>query len=226
MFAVFLSDKMDPFYQICMSFPNVIFFCVLVLCLFYWLIAVLGLVSIDIFNFDIPDGDAGDGITDLNVMAGIIMKLGLNGVPFIIVLTLISLSGWFISFFGMYSLVPRVPTDLLQFVASVCVFIGSTYLAVVITALIIRPLRPVFIAADQHVETTIIGQVGIVRTGRADKAFGEAEVADGGAGLIVKIPSYKDEVFKKGDRVILLEYHPIENIYKVISEEDFVGHSI
>jgi hypothetical protein len=51
--------------------------------------------------------------------------------------------------------------------------------------------------------------------------FGEATVEDGGAGLIVKVRAFKDEVFARGDKVVLLEYIEAENIYKVISEQEF-----
>ena len=82
-------------------------------------------------------------------------------------------------------------------------------------------MRPIFKAADQEVQKTIVGQVATVRTSYVDENFGEAKLEDGGAGLIVKVRSYADEKFSSGDRVVLLEYSEETNSYKVISEEDF-----
>ncbi|WP_083607943.1 OB-fold-containig protein [Teredinibacter haidensis] len=224
MFAIFFTEAMDPFYAICSSFPTVIFTVLLIFCVLYWVLAVLGLVDIDFLDFDISDDiDLGDELNNLNVMSGLLLKLGLNGVPFTIVMTMIALLGWMISFFVVYFLYPWVPGVILEFLVGIPVLVGSTYLAAMLTAAMIKPLRPIFKSANQQVEKSIVGQIAIVRTGRVDQSFGEATVEDGGAGLIVKIRSYKDETFSRGDHVVLLEYLATENIYKVISENDFIG---
>lgn len=225
MFAILATDKMDVFYGNITSFPTVLFTILLILCFFYWIIAVLGLIDFDFLDFDIPDGDLEVGVNDsldnVNVLAGLLMRLGLHGVPFPIVFSIITLLGWFICYYAVYFLFPFVPGALLEFFVGVPVFVGSLYLAALITAKIIKPLRPIFLAANQEVQKTILGKVAVVRTARVDKTFGEATVEDGGAGLIVKVRSFKDETFARGDRIVLLEYVKEENIYKVISEAEF-----
>ncbi|TVZ39706.1 hypothetical protein P886_4113 [Alteromonadaceae bacterium 2753L.S.0a.02] len=227
MFAVFLTEAMDPFYQICSSFPTVIFTILLFFCVLYWVLAVLGLVEIDALDFDVPEGletaDAGDDLSNLNVMSGLLLKLGLDTVPFTIVLSLVSLIGWMLSFTVVYFLFPLVPTALLRFAVGIPVLVGVFYVSARVVAAILKPFKPIFKAANQQVEKQILGQVAIVRTGRVDAGFGEATVADGGAGLIVKVRPYKDETFQRNDRVVLLEYLAAENVYKVISEADFNG---
>ena len=226
MFALFLSDVMDPFYQICSSLPTILFTIALVLCLLYWLLAVLGLVDLDFLDFDIPEADdlnAGDSLSNLNVLSGVIFKLGLNGVPFMIVLSLISLLGWMLSFSLVFFINPWLPGFVLKLIGGTLIFAASFYLAVMVTAQLIKPLRPIFQSANQEVQKTIVGKVGIVRSGRVDNNFGEAVIEDGGAGLILKVRSYKDEIFQRGDRVVLLEHISPENYYRVISERDFNG---
>jgi len=56
MFAILLSERMDPFYQNISSFPTAIFTFLLAVVTLYWVVAVLGLVDIDVLDFDIPDG--------------------------------------------------------------------------------------------------------------------------------------------------------------------------
>jgi hypothetical protein len=92
-----------------------------------------------------------------------------------------------------------------------------------ITAFIIRPLRPLFKRAQQQTEKYVIGQSAIVRTSVVDNSFGEAILEDGGAGLIFKVRTIGNESFVKGDKVVLLEYIKEKNIYRVVSEEDFSG---
>ncbi len=135
-------------------------------------------------------------------------------------MTLVALIGWFICYYAVHFIYPFVPS-IFEVFAGIGVFISALYLAVMMTAQIIKPLRSFFKQADQQVEKTIIGQVAVVRTGRVDKSFGEATVEDGGAGLVVKVRSYKEEDFARGDRVVLLEYVASENIYKIISESEF-----
>lgn len=213
MFAILLSDKMDGFYSIVTSFPTVIFSVFLIVSIFYWLISFLGVIDIDVL-------DASDGDMGVNGVAGLAMKLGLNGVPLPIIISLVSVSAWFISYYTVHFAYPFIPGFYEPF-AGVTVFVLSLYIATLVTAQVIKPLRKLFKQADQYIEKSIVGQVAIVRTGRVDKSFGEANVEDGGAGLIVKVRSYKDEVFARGDKVVLLEYLESENIYKIISESDF-----
>ena len=101
------------------------------------------------------------------------------------------------------------------------VLAGSRYLAVLVTGQIIKPLRPLFQKAQTQTTKHILGQVAVVRTARVDKDFGEAELEDGGAGLILKVRATGDASFERGDRVVLLEHRPEENVYRVISEEEF-----
>lgn len=223
MFAILFSERMDPFYQICASFPTIIFFALLVFSMLYWILAALGMVDIDILDFDVAEPDAGDSLNNLDIMSGILLKLGLNGVPLTIIITLISLVGWVISFLLVYFIFPWLSEGFVQFAVGILVFFVAGYFAALITAVLIKPLRPLFLTADQQVEKHLLGKVAIVRTGRVDQKFGEANLADGGAGLILKVRSYEDETFKKGDNVVLLEYTPSENTYKVVSEAEFIG---
>lgn len=225
MFAIFLTEAMDPFYQNVTSFPTLLFTILLLLCIFYWLLAVLGVVDLDFLDIGTPDTDVdldvGDGVSSTNLLGGLLLKLGLNGVPLPVVITLISLFGWFICYYTVHLLFGFIPGSLLKFLVGIPVFAGTLFVSSLITALIIKPLRPIFKAANQQVEKVIVGQIAVVRTARVDKNFGEAVVEDGGAGLIVKVRSYNDETFKHGDRVALLEYVQPEHVYRVISEKEF-----
>lgn len=225
MFAIFLSDKMDPFYAVITSFPTVIFSFLLIFCFLYWLVAVLGLIEFDFLDFDIPDNDVdlnpNDSLSNVGVLAGLLMRLGLAGIPFPLILSAISLIGWFICYYICFFAFPFIPGKLLEVVAGIPIFFFVLYSSAWVTGKVFKPLRPIFKAADQDVQKQIVGKIGVVRTTRVDQDFGEANVADGGAGLIVKVRSYKEESFKRGDRVVLLEYDKIGHLYKVIAESEF-----
>lgn len=225
MFAILISDVMDPFYKNITTFPTVIFTFLIALCLIYWLGAVLGMVDLDIFGVEMPDGDADfggdDGLESAGLLAGLFLKFKLTGVPFPIVFSILCMIGWIICYYAVYFIFPFVPGRLLEIIVGVPILICTFYFSALITGRIINPLRPLFKEMEQNVQKKIIGKVAVVRTSRVDGSFGEAKVEDGGAGLIVKVRSFKEEAFERGDRVVLLEYIKEENIYKVISEKEF-----
>ena len=220
MFAILLSKGMDPFYQNISSFPTVIFTFVLAICVLYWLFAVLGVVDIDVLDID-ADFDLGNEATSVNALAGIMLKFGLNGIPVTIILTFLSLFGWLASYYIMHFLSPFIPAGMLHYSFGLLVLFVAFWFSVFLTAIIIVLLRPLFQKVEQQTIKRVLGKTAVVRTSKVTDSFGEAFLDDGGAGLILKVRSSKDKSFVKGDKVVLVEYLENENIYKVISEQDF-----
>lgn len=226
MFALLLHESMNPFYQNISSFPTAIFTVLLAVCTLYWICAMFGLVDIDALDLTSHDGGLGHAhheTIDPDVFAGLLLKLGLNGVPLTIIVSFISLFGWTISYFAVHFLFPLVPDGLLQYVAGIPILIGALFIAATITSVLIRPLRPLFKDATQDTLKLVLGQTAVVRTSHVDEKFGEANLADGGAGLILKVRAAEGQNFSKGDRVVLLEYFKESNTYRVVSEAEFSG---
>jgi hypothetical protein len=228
MFAILLSKAMDPFYHNISSFPTVIFTVLFIICLLYWLIAILGFIDIDFLDMEhFPHGDAATDfhhdLTSADALAGLLLRFGLYGVPLTIIISLIALFGWFFCYYIVHYLFGFIPDGLMHFLAGIPVLAFAFYLAILITSQLIKPLRPLFKKAEQHTVKKILGQIATVRTSRVDNNFGEAILEDGGAGLILKVRTIGDEIFKKNDAVVLLEYLEEKNVYRVISEKDFSG---
>lgn len=229
MFAILLTDNMDPFYQNISSFPTVFFTFFFLVVIFYWLVAVLGLVEIDVLDFDIPDGDGAldmnpdMGLSNANVLAGAMLKFGLYGVPVTIIISFVTLFGWFICYYLVHFLFAFMPDGFMSFLAGIPVLLVSLYVSVMITSVVIKPLRTLFKNSSQDTIKRVLGQSAIVRTSKVDSNFGEAVLEDGGAGLILKVRAEGEITFKKGDRVVLLQYDKVKNVYRVISEAEFNG---
>lgn len=227
MFAILLSERMDPFYQNISSFPTAVFTLLLVLAVLFWAGAVLGFVDLDVLDFDV-DADIGDINADSphtgpDVLAGLLLRLGLTGVPVTVSLSILILVGWIICYYAVYLVNPVIPGRLLEIAVGIPILVGSFYTAAIITAQLIKPLRPLFEKATQETHKQLLGQVAVVRTSRVDREFGEATVEDGGAGLILKVRATGEDTFKKGDRVVLIERTDDASTYRVISEDEFVG---
>jgi hypothetical protein len=224
MFAILLSKGMDPFYQNISSFPTAIFTFILAICVLYWLLAVLGVVDIDMLDID-ADIDLGNEAATPNAMAGVMLKFGLNGVPVTIIISFLSLFGWLASYYSVHYLSPLIPAGegLLYTLFRWVILILAFWFAVLLTAMVVKLLSPFFKKIEQQTFKNILGQSAVVRTSKVTTSFGEAFLDDGGAGLILKVRSSEDQTFSKGDKVVLLEYLEKENFYHVISEQDFTS---
>ncbi len=219
MFAILLSKEMDPFYSIIFSFPTIIYTFLVLLMTLFWSIAVLGLREIEIFDFDI---DA-DSSSSSGVLTGLMLKLGLFGVPFTIILSFLALYGLVICYFMVKFSNTLLPSEALQSAVGLVIFPVSLYFSAKLSAASIKPMRKLFARPPQNISKHIIGQTAIVRSSVVNQNMGEAVLADGGAGLILKVRCQQDQSFKKGDEVVLLQYEANSQIYHVISTTDFLG---
>jgi len=229
MFAIFLTEGMDPFYQNLASYPTVIFSFLLLLVVLYWLVAILGFVEIDVLDFDVPELDGAldinpeSGMSTPGVMGGMMLRYGLAGVPVTIIISFVALFGWLICYYASYFLLSWASSGIIRFVLGSVILIVSMYIAVLVTSWIIKPLRPLFKKAQQETVKRVLGQIAVVRSSRVDSKFGEAILDDGGAGLILNVRASGVDEFKQGDRVVLLEQLEGENAYRVVSENEFNG---
>ena len=229
MFALLLVEDMNPFYQNIASFPTVFFTFVLAVLVLYWIVAVLGIIDIDILDVDMSPADgAFEGSmesngTNVNALAGLLLRYGLVGVPVTIILSFIALFGWLISYYAVHLIFPFAAEGLLRYLVGLPILAGSFYGAVLLTAMAIKPLRRFFQQADQQTTKRVLGQVAVVRTALVDATFGEAELKDGGAGLILKVRATGSLTFARGERVVLLDYSADDNTYRVVSEQEFEG---
>lgn len=218
---------MNDFLLTIVSFPTVIFTIVLGVAVLYWVCAAFGLLEVEILDVDPLNFDgqlhAHAEHSFAETFAGILLRLGLNGVPVTIIITFIAIIGWFVSYYLSYFEWLMFGYGWLRFLIGIPVFIFSLYVAVLVTAQLIKPLRKLFAKTEQFVEKKILGQTAIVRSSKVDSRSGEANFDDGGAGLIVKVRAIGEQQFVRGERVVLLEYRAAEHVYNVISEAEFLG---
>ena len=212
---------MDMFVNNIASFPTAIYTVLLGVLVCYWLSAIVGLVDLDILNMDGLDLNADNGGSDVNALAGLMIRMGLTGVPAIISLSLALLFGWLLSYYIVHYLLMSLSANWLRYLLGIAVLLMTFYLGMLITSYLIRPLRGLFKTAIYETTQHMLGQSVVVRTSRVDNEFGEAVFNNGGADMIVKIRSIDEERFKQGDRVVLFEKIGDGSLYRVMSETEF-----
>jgi hypothetical protein len=209
---------LTEFLNAILAFPTVVYTILLGVVVVYWLFVLLGALDIDLLG----DADLdGHGHADLHLdghghvdghghhhhgdaespggLAGLIQSLGLGGVPVTLTLSVLILAAWGFCL-GALELLgsagwTRVAAPLL-----------SLALAVPVTAVLVRPLRRFYatFAAPSHRD--LLGKLCTITTLRVDERYGQAEVEDGAAGLLVQVRSTDPGRLHRGDRALIFDY--------------------
>ena len=207
---------MTNFLDAAIAYPTMIYTVLLVVVLFYWLLAIVGLVDLESSGLEIEtelqaDADVGD----LGTLAGFLVALGINGVPFSIVVSLMVLLSWMFScLFGMW-LLPLVPTAPLGAVAGTAVLILCPLLALPLTARLIRPMRGLFVTHTAISNHSLVGSSCKVLTGHVDEKFGRAEVSTRGTGVNIAVWAETPNDLVKGSVARIIEYDPARQRYLI-----------
>lgn len=109
------------------TYPTAIFTGMVMFVTLYWLVSLIGMADMD--AVEIGDvGDVGDvsemgDIADIGFFSGILLRFGLYGVPFVVILTSISLIGWVLSYLYSSFLNQHFPSGVLHYVFGTGAFI-------------------------------------------------------------------------------------------------------
>ena len=205
------------------GYPTGIYTILVGVMLVFWLFAILGAIDIDIVSFDTDIEFDTDFDVDGEVpgFVGLLHTLGLTGVPFTIVLTALFFLAWVFTYIFSAYVIPFVPGDILKIVAGTAALVGSFLLAVPITSKVVAPLRKLSLENTGKANKDFLGARCIVTSQTIDDTFGQGEIQNSGAGLIVRIRASVPNNIKKGDIVRPISYEKEDNLYHVITHQEF-----
>ncbi len=211
---------MIEFLQTCLSFPTLGYSILLAFCVVYWLLAMTGLFDVDAVDGMLVDSGHGSDIGDTAASAGVLARLGLSGVPIMVVLTVLFFFCWLGTYF-VHLLVLRHLADSLRILTGIATLLGMLLPAVVVTSLLLRPVSRLLAKLRPPGAGSILGRVGTVISPLVDTQAGRAQFDDGGAGLILQVRAATGSTFARGERVVLLSHDAQANTHAVISEAEF-----
>lgn len=202
----------------------------------YWLLSALGLVGGEMIDGwiggDLHGHGHGHGLGDHTLADGAhqhhegvfdpLMRLGLGGIPITVVLSTLVGVSWGLTYLADVYLLDLLPTAPLRIVGGAVVIIVAFALAIPVAAFVLRPVRKLLRKMQPGPPRPILGQTAVIRS-PVNRVTGTASVEDGGAGLILQIREDDPDRFKRGDRVVLIEYIEDQNAYRVVSEDEFRG---
>lgn len=219
---------MTDFLNTALTFPTLLYSILLAVCVVYWLLAATGLVDSDtihglLHHHDGLDGMHGghhhDGATD---SAGMIARLGLSGVPFMLILSVLVFFGWLITYFVQLLVLQYLP-DSLRILAGIGVLVVALLPGLLLTSLLLRPVARLIMKLQPPLPPSILGKAGNVISPTVTATEGRAEFSDGGAGLILQVRAAPGTSFRRGERVVLLSFDEQAHAYAVIAESEFLS---
>ncbi|MFJ2031167.1 hypothetical protein [Streptosporangium sp. NPDC087985] len=150
----------------------------------YWLFAMVSGLGLD--------GEVDD-------TAGFLSGLGLGGVPISVAVSLMVVIAWFTSLTGGVLFSGTLALTGVLVAALVCAWAG--------TRLILLPLRRVTRKEQLPSRADFVGRTCVIRTGRVDRSFGQAEVtAADGSSALVQVRQTGDDVFDAGSTALIFAY--------------------
>ncbi|MDT0377775.1 hypothetical protein RM572_03170 [Streptomyces sp. DSM 42041] len=188
---------MGDFLRATLEFPAVLFTPALPAVLAYWLFVLLGGVPLGTFA-------EGGGGRRLPGGAGAVKRSALSpfhGAPSAVVVSLLVAIAWFLSL----AVTVLVPGTLLRLAALPAV-LGA---ALALTRLTLRPLRRFARPEEGISHAEFVGRVCVIRTGRVNARFGQAEVAapDGATALVqVRADDALGPELAAGDTALIYAY--------------------
>ena len=98
--------------------------------------------------------------------------------------------------------------------------IGAIGLGLGCANLAARPLRKVLVTHLAPKRREFVGQLCTVTTLRVDLGFGQAEIDDGGAGLLVPIRCLEANDLTRGSKALIFKYDARKEMYLVTPVAD------
>ena len=210
---------MTEFLNTVLTFPTLVYSVPLAFCTVYWLLAATGIVDFDaVDGWLTTDGDTAEP----NVVAGMVARLGLSGVPMMLVLTVLSFFGWLITYFAQLLFLQFLP-DPLRMLVGIGVLVAALLPGLLLTSLLLRPVARLIMKLRPPVPPSVLGKAGNVISPQVTEREGRAEFDDGGAGLILQVRAPPGVTFNRGERVVLLSFDEQRDSYAVIAESEFLS---
>lgn len=219
---------MDSIIAASLVFPTVLYSLLLSVVLVYWVFVLLGALDMDVFDFDV-DGDVGvdlDADVDVDVdvdadadvdadghatFADWLARLDLTEIPLTVSISLFTLLSWFLCVVSI-QLIGALATTL---IAGTSLAIGAAAVALFATSRFAVLLKPMFRTHPAPRHRSLIGQTCVITTLSVSERHGQAEVSDGGAGLLIQVRGLESDRLAKGDEALIYDYDAENEIFSV-----------
>ncbi len=205
---------MEQLFEISSQFPTVIYSTLLGIVVVYWLVAMLGLIDLD-FSGDTELAVDVDADISVGGVTGLLLTFGLTGVPFTLVVSIIILICWLVSFYFQLYLLHWLPKGWLYYLMGILSDVIVFFISLPISAIVIRPLKSMFNSVEAATSNNLVGKEATIATGTVSESFGQARLFNDGAEILVDVRCDPEHSFKSGDKVLVIKYLQDKHAYIV-----------
>lgn len=204
--------------QAAFSPVNLVFTVLLILIVTYWVTVIIGVMDVELFDVDLPDGDVdldAEGNIDAEgsgMFRSILQFFYVGEVPIMLLFSILILSIWAMGMIGNHYFNPANLMILALPVYGVSL-IASLFVCKVI-AMPIKKFYDMF-NKDYNAPRKTMGRICTVVTSTVSDQMGQAEVKTRGAPIILNVVSDSDHVFHKGDEAVIVAHDKERGIYKI-----------
>lgn len=194
------------------QFPSIVFVFLLGLLALYWLLVVIRLAPLELFERDSLKEDH---------LASTLVSLGFAGVPATLALTVILTIAAALTLAIEVLVLRWLPLGLLRIPVGVFVLWGSMVLASPIASVLCQGLHRGLHRYRPFTRRCLLGETVVVteRQGEGEWAFA---VLDNEPNSTVKLLSKRDALPVQGERRVLVKYLPDEGAYRSVCEQAYL----
>lgn len=203
------------FLQLLTSYPSLLPSIVIGVLLVFWLLTIAGLLDMDSFG---PDWLGGSEDADVSGLPEMLLALGLDRLPFSIVISGVAFYWWLLTMLATALLLPLVPLPL--WATGTLVLIAALVAAVLAASVSLRPLKPLFVVNENVTRESAIGRRCRILTLSVEDNFGQAEVEMGsGTRLTLQVYAAQPNRLVRDSQAVVLEFDARRKRYLVAEFE-------
>ncbi|MCA9014451.1 MAG: hypothetical protein KDA77_03875 [Planctomycetaceae bacterium] len=200
---------MIEFMQACFEWPTLPATVLVAICLLYWLSIILGVMDLDLLDFDLDFEVPAEGPSFLDFGFIGLRFLNLGDVPVMLWMSIFSLSMWMLSINFDSKIEINTFMDYLPLAAR------NIGISLVVTKLLTQPLKGLFKYSPPNEVDELLGKTCRVTSTSVTDRFGQAEMEAEGAPLKLHIRS-EGETIRKGDLVRLTDFNTEQQVFFVV----------
>lgn len=188
---------MDVFFATLLSYPVLVFF--IPFCVFTLLMIIDFVVNIS--DGHLTNADVGD--LDTSLAAKLFLPSVLSLVPLPIMLCLTTFAATIIIYYTETLLLQHLSNSIADIVTAAAL-VGIFYIALHISALLLRPLAPILNKEKAFATIDFNGKRAFVRSATVNEEFGEVVITENGNEFQIDAYNSFNENIKYGDEVLII----------------------
>lgn len=194
------------------QFPSIVFVFLLGLLALYWMLVIIRLAPLELFERDSLKEDH---------LASTLVSLGFAGVPATLALTVILTIAAALTLAIELLVLQRLPLGLIRIPVGVLVLWGTLVIASPVAAALCQALHRRLHRYSPFTRRCLLGQIVVV-TERQDEGEWAFALLENEANSVVKLHSKADALPVQGERRVLVKYLPDEGAYRSVAEQAYL----